>query len=236
MTVRVLNAEHIFPDPRRSRGDGLVAVGGDLHPSRVLEAYRHGIFPWPVDRMLTWFSPDPRMVLSPSEVHVSRSLRKVLRDEVFDVTMDRAFDQVIVNCASTPRTHESGTWITDDIIETYGALHDNGYAHSVEVWQNGRLVGGLYGISLGAVFCGESMFHHVTDASKVAFVTLARQLDAWGFDMVDCQLPTPHLASLGARPMRRARFLDRLGDAIASSGRRGRWSFDTELDVVHGRG
>ncbi len=232
MTVYVLSTEHVFPDPRKSRRDGRVAGGGDLHPERVLEAYQHGIFPWPVGRTLAWFCPDPRMVLEPGRVHVSKSLRKVLRDGTFDVTLDEAFDDVIRNCAQTPRDHESGTWITDEIIDTYGALHDAGHAHSVEVWQGGRLVGGLYGISQGRVFCGESMFHHVSDASKAAFVTLARQLDAWGFDMVDCQLPTPHLASLGAQPMPRARFLDRLGAAIAGPGRRGRGTLDADLEVA----
>lgn len=236
MTVYVLSTEHVFPDPRKSRRDGLVAVGGDLHPERVLEAYQQGIFPWPVGRTLAWFSPDPRMVLDPAGVHVSKSLRKVLRDRTFDVSFDEAFDDVIRSCADTPRDHESGTWITDEIVDAYGALHDAGHAHSVEVWQGGRLVGGLYGISQGRVFCGESMFHHVTDASKVAFVTLARQLEAWQFDMVDCQLPTPHLASLGAQPMPRARFLDRLGAAIDQPGRRGRWTLDPDLDVARARG
>lgn len=230
MTVYRLNQTHRFPDPRNAESNGLLAVGGDLSPERLLSAYASGVFPWPVDGLpLTWFSPDPRMIMHPTEAHISRSLRRVLRQEMFTVTMDTAFAEVISVCASIPRTHESGTWITSEMRQAYVRLHELGFAHSIECWQDGQLVGGLYGVSVGSVFCGESMFHHVGNASKVAFVSLAQQLARWGFDLIDCQLHTPHLERLGANTMSRKRFLKLLEVYSEKPTRRGKWTIDRDL-------
>lgn len=229
MPIYALNEEPVFPDPSDAEPDGLLAVGGDLAPRRVLTAYALGIFPWPIgDMPLAWFSPPDRMILDFANLRVSRSLRKSLRRGGFSITMDQAFSEVMAACSSTPRSKETGTWITDDMLRSYARIHEIGFAHSVEVWREGELVGGLYGISIGAMFCGESMFHRVTDASKVAFVGLARQLDAWGFHFLDCQLHTPHLESLGASEIPREDFKERLAGAIWKETRRGRWAFELE--------
>jgi leucyl/phenylalanyl-tRNA--protein transferase len=214
-----------FPDPNRADADGLVAYGGDLRPERLLAAYAQGIFPWPHDERwpLLWFSPDPRMVLVPSALHVSRSLRKTLRHGDFEVRFDTAFAQVIHACATIPRPTQRGTWITADMIQAYCVLHELGFAHCVETWADGALVGGLYGVSLGAAFFGESMFARRTDASKVAFVRLVQHLQAWQFHFVDCQMHTPHLARFGAVEWPRKRFLQALRDALREPTRRGRW-------------
>lgn len=225
MPIYALNDQPLFPDPREAEADGLLAIGGDLSPQRVLTAYALGIFPWPIPAApLAWFSPDPRMVLEPTEVRVSRSLRRSLRNGGFTVTFDEAFEDVIAGCSEAPRPGQQGTWITPAMIAAYTRLHRLGFAHSVEVRRDGALVGGLYGISLGRMFCGESMFHRVTDASKVAFVTLAAQLDEWDFAFLDCQLHTPHLASLGAHEIPRETFLSRLDDALQAATRRGAWT------------
>jgi leucyl/phenylalanyl-tRNA--protein transferase len=198
-----------FPPVERAlrEPNGLLAAGGDLSPERLLNAYRHGIFPWfGEDDPLLWWSPDPRMVLFVDELHVSRSLRRVISSGRFRVTFDRAFREVMAGCAA-PRPDESGTWITDEMIEAYSALASRGFAHSIETWSGGRLVGGLYGVAIGRMFYGESMFSRQADASKVALVTLTRQLARWGFEMIDCQMSTAHLASLGARDVPRAEFL-----------------------------
>lgn len=190
--------------------NGLLAAGGDLSPERLLAAYRHGCFPWYQEgQPLLWWSPDPRTVLCPEELHVSRSLRKKLRQEVFDVTFDQAFRAVIEGCAG-PRSYADGTWITTPMQDAYVTLHRLGVAHSVEVWQDGRLVGGLYGLAMGRLFFGESMFSHTTDASKVGFVTLVEHLRDWDFKLIDCQMPTQHLASFGARPIPRQVFAEAL--------------------------
>lgn len=190
--------------------NGLLAIGGCLSPERLINAYRHGIFPWynPGEPVL-WWSPDPRLVLFPERVRISRSLRKALRRSHYKVTYDRAFDRVIEGCAA-PRPGASGTWITEEMKRAYGSLHDLGLAHSVETWADGELVGGLYGIAIGQVFFGESMFHKKTDASKVAFVTLAGHLHQWNYQLVDCQVQTQHLFSLGAEEISRSDFADRL--------------------------
>ena len=186
--------------------NGLLAAGGDLSPERLIQAYRHGCFPWYQDgHPLLWWSPDPRTVLFPAELHVSRSLQKVLRQGAFSVTFDRAFDAVIQACAG-PRTYADGTWITSPMQAAYRELHQRGVAHSVEVWSNGALVGGLYGLAVGQLFFGESMFSLVSNASKVGFVELVRQLKDWGFVMIDCQMPTQHLHSFGARAISRQQF------------------------------
>jgi leucyl/phenylalanyl-tRNA--protein transferase len=214
-----------FPDPREADADGLVACGGDLHPHRLLAAYAQGIFPWPHDDFapLLWFSPDPRMVLRPPDLHVSRSLRKTIKKHRFDVRFDTAFEQVIRRCATVPRKGQRGTWITRDIIRAYGRLHKMGYAHSAEAWSEGELVGGLYGVSLGAAFFAESMFTLRPDASKVAFVHLVRQLEGWCFHLLDCQMQTPHLARFGATPWPRRRFLQAVAEALQAPTRRGSW-------------
>jgi leucyl/phenylalanyl-tRNA--protein transferase len=208
-----------FPDPEMAETDpdGLLAVGGDLSPERVLQAYRQGIFPWYDDSQpVLWWSPDPRMVLFPDELHVSRSLRKLLRQGRFDITFDQAFGQVIRACAE-PRRGESGTWLGREMIAAWETLYAQGQAHSVEAWGNGQLLGGLYGTALGAVFFGESMFSRKSNASKAAFVCLTRSLSRAGFGLVDCQIHTEHLASLGARLIPRTEFLARLGELQAES-------------------
>ena len=190
--------------------NGLLAAGGDLSPARLLAAYRHGCFPWYQDgQPLLWWSPDPRTVLYPDELHVSRSLRKKMRQGVFTVTFDQAFKDVIEGCAG-PRDYSDGTWITTPMQDAYIELHRLGAAHSVEVWQNDQLVGGLYGLAMGQLFFGESMFSRTTDASKAGFVTLVERLKEWGFKLIDCQMPTEHLASFGSRSIPRHVFAETL--------------------------
>ncbi len=197
-----------FPPVERAERepDGLLAVGGDLHPTRLLNAYRAGVFPWYTDpQPLLWWSPDPRTVLFPERLKVSRSLRKSLRNKGFEVSFDTAFERVIAACAA-PREGESGTWITDEMAAAYIQLHRLGHAHSVEVWRENELVGGLYGVAIGRVFFGESMFSRVSDASKVGFARLVEQLMARDFRLIDCQVHTRHLVSLGAEEIPRHRF------------------------------
>ncbi len=190
--------------------NGLLAAGGDLSAARLVAAYRHGCFPWYQDgQPLLWWSPDPRTVLLPNNLHISRSLRKVLRSDLFSVTFDRNFTDVIHAC-SEPRKDENGTWITSEMQAAYFALHAQGHAHSVEVWQQDQLVGGLYGIAIGQLFFGESMFSRTSNASKVGFVTLVSALKAAGFVLIDCQMPTAHLISLGAESIRRSEFSEYL--------------------------
>ena len=205
-----------FPDPSLAETDpdGLLAVGGDLAPERIVQAYRQGIFPWyGEDQPILWWSPDPRMVLFPDDLHVSRSLAKELRRKRFRVTFDLAFDRVIEACAQ-PRKDEPGTWLMPEMIVAYRALHQLGIAHSVEVWQDGELMGGLYGNALGSVFFGESMFSRISNASKVAFVCLVRSLSRSGYRLIDCQVFTPHLQSLGADLIPRERFLSLLNEQV----------------------
>jgi len=197
--------------------NGLLAAGGDLSPDRLLVAYRSGIFPWYSEgQPILWWSPDPRMVLYVDELHVTRSLRKRLGAGTFEVRIDCAFRAVIEACAQVPRHGQRGTWITPDVVRAYCELHRRGYAHSVEAWRDGTLVGGLYGLALGRMFFGESMFAHETDASKVALVHLVDKLRALGVPVVDCQQETAHLAALGARPIPRHRFAAHLGELIHS--------------------
>jgi len=209
--------------------NGLLAAGGDLSPRRLIAAYSHGIFPWfnPGDPIL-WWSPDPRMVLIPGELKVSRSLRKTLKKQIYEIRVDTAFPQVMQACAA-PRDEHGGTWITPAMISAYTELHRQGLAHSVETWMEDKLVGGLYGVSLGRMFYGESMFSLATDASKIAFVHLVRQLERWGFGMIDCQMKTAHLASLGAREIPRAEFSQRLAALVNLSEVTGRWRLDADL-------
>lgn len=223
--------ETVFPDPREAADHGLLAVGGDYRPELLLAAYAQGIFPWPNQGMPhAWFSPNPRMVLLPEELHVSRSLRKTLRQERFRITFDTAFDAVMHRCATVDRPDQAGTWISKELMAGFAALHRLGLAHSVECWADERLVGGLYGLGLGTVFCGESMFHLERDASKVAFVALVRRLQAWQFRMVDCQVYTEHLEKLGAREWDREDFLVQLKAAVRQPTRRGPWSEGVEIE------
>jgi leucyl/phenylalanyl-tRNA--protein transferase len=188
---------------------GLVAIGGDLTPRRVLAGYAQGIFPWPLlgeKGPVLWCSPDPRFVLFPEELHVSRSLRRTLRRRTFEVRYDTAFDRVVAECARSPRPGQRGTWITGEMRRVYVELHERGFAHSVESWREGELVGGLYGLALGGVFFGESMFARASEASKVAFVDLVERLRGWDFCVIDCQQRTAHLERFGAREVSRERF------------------------------
>ena len=197
-----------FPDVSFAmiQPNGLLAVGGDLRPDRLLHAYRRGIFPWFSDAQpILWWAPDPRAVLLPEAIKISRSLRKTLRREVFQVTFDRAFPRVIEACAA-PRSRQNDTWITTPMVAAYCELHARGVAHSVECWQDGALAGGLYGVAIGKIFFGESMFSHVSDASKVALASLCRS----GYELIDCQLPSEHLKRMGAIDIPRREFMDKL--------------------------
>jgi leucyl/phenylalanyl-tRNA--protein transferase len=217
MPVYLLDEELSFPAPEDANEEGIVAVGGDVSPERLLVAYEQGIFPWPARGYpLLWFSPDPRFALTPSHTHVSRSLRKVVRRGHLRVTADTAFSEVIDACAMTPRPHQQGTWITRELRDGYLGLHELGYAHSIEAWRDDELVGGLYGVALGGTFAGESMFASEADASKVAFTTLLGHLAKWGFRVVDCQVHTDHLARFGATMWPRDRFLSEWRSAVAT--------------------
>ncbi len=218
-----------FPDPGRalSDPDGLLAVGGDLSPERLLYAYRHGIFPWyHAEQPILWWSPDPRAVLFPREVHVSRSLRRRVAAGGYETTFDTAFSEVMAACAGPrPQQPEGGTWISPAMQAAYAELHRLGHAHSVEIWMEGELAGGLYGVAIGQVFFGESMFSRRTDGSKLALVHLARQLDAWGYGLIDCQVHSPHLESLGSVRIPRAAFLTILDERCGRPGRPAPWRF-----------
>jgi leucyl/phenylalanyl-tRNA---protein transferase len=228
MPIFRLVDEPIFPPPDYADPSGLLAVGGDLSNERLLEAYRLGIFPWySDDQPILWWSPDPRLVLDLKDFGISRSLRKTLKKGVFQVTFDHAFEQVIQACAVVPRAAQNGTWITEEMQEAYINLHGLGYAHSVESWFGGKLAGGLYGVSLGKAFFGESMFHLKTDASKVALATLVEKLKSWDFHFIDSQMTTEHMVRLGAKELPRRIFLKRLQSALRHPTRRGRWHIDT---------
>lgn len=217
-----------FPPVEMALADpnGLLAVGGDLSVARLLDAYRHGIFPWfnPGEPIL-WWTPDPRMVLVPAEVRVTRSLARRMRNAGFEFRVDTAFTEVMQACAA-PREGAGGTWISPALIAAYGRLFEAGYAHSVETWLDGRLVGGLYGVAIGRIFYGESMFSRESDASKAALVRLARQLEGWGFGLIDCQMETPHLASMGAHTLPRAAFMSALAELVNLPHVPGPWHFD----------
>lgn len=230
MPIAWLPREHLFPDPREADENGIVAVGGDLNPRRVLAAYACGIFPWPHEGMpLLWFSPEPRYVLALEELKIWRSLRQALHKRRFTITLDTAFARVMASCGKMVRNGEKGTWITPPLRQCYTALHEAGFAHSAEAWLDGELVGGLYGVSLGGMFCGESMFHTETDASKVAFVALCRQLQRWNFDFVDAETYTAHMARYGTRPVARAKFLHALERTLKKPTRTGKWEIEPQL-------
>jgi len=223
-----------FPPADRATDEGLLAIGGDLSRERLLAAYRHGIFPWfSAGQPILWWSPDPRAVLFPEAIRIRRSLAKRIRNGGFTATADRCFREVVEQCAAPRRGDpQGGTWIVPEMVAAYAALHEAGDAHSIEVWREGRLVGGLYGVAVGGAFCGESMFSLERDASKVALAYLAAQLARWSYHLIDCQLPTRHLASLGAVAVPRRDFLDRLAAAVEAPGRPGRWHLDAGLDPL----
>jgi leucyl/phenylalanyl-tRNA--protein transferase len=226
VTVFLLGQDpEAFPPPERADRSGLLAVGGDLSPARLLAGYRRGIFPWYSEgQPILWHSPNPRFVLLPGQLHVPRSLEKVLRRRTYDVRADTAFPEVLSACAVAPRPGQDGTWITDAMRAAYVELSRLGYAHCAEAWQGEELVGGLYGVSLGSAFFGESMFALAPDASKLAFVTLVEKVAGWGFTLVDCQVETEHLARFGAEHVPRRRFLEALQDALARPTRIGPWT------------
>lgn len=206
-----LSSEHIFPSPLSANREGIVAVGGDLDPQRILLAYKMGIFPWfESDDHLLWWSPDPRMVLFPNKLKISKSTKKVLNNNSFEITFNKSFTEVVKACAKVKRFGQNGTWITEGLMKAYKKLHEEGYAYSVEVWENFELVGGLYGIDLGHIFCGESMFTKTNNASKIAFIHLVRELSKNGYKLIDCQVPSAHLKSLGAEIISRQDFVKHL--------------------------
>jgi len=223
-----------FPNIHSALDDpnGLLAAGGDLSPERLLKAYQQGIFPWFDDEQpILWWSPDPRAVLFPNNIHVSKSLAKLIRKGGFRISFDEAFDEVVRACAA-PRRYSEGTWITDDMLGAYNTIHNMGYAHSLEVWQGDALVGGLYGISLGKLFFGESMFSRTDNASKIAFVALAKQLEQWQFPLIDCQIPNPHLSSLGVSEISRREFKNYLKEFTEREHPTGHWIFELSLEQL----
>lgn len=220
-----LSKELVFPSPNLANPDGILAIGGDLSAERLLLAYQNGIFPWySEDEPILWWSPDPRFILYPEDLKVSKSMRPYFNQNKFKITYDQAFRTIITSC-SKPRPNDpfGGTWLTNEMIDAYCHLHELGFAHSVEAWQNGQIVGGLYGVGLGQVFFGESMFAKVSNASKVAFISLVRQLKELNYKLVDCQVYTKHLESLGAVEVPREDFLIELRTLLAPPHYRGNW-------------
>ncbi len=225
MPVYKLKKEIVFPNPNNAHPCGLLAVGGDLSFERLLLAYTNGIFPWFTEgEPILWWSPDPRLVLFPEKLKVSKSLKQTIRSKKFNVKFDTNFEEVINCCAEVPRKNEDGTWITKEMIEAYNILYKQGFAHSVETYYKDKLVGGLYGVSLGRAFFGESMFHFMTDASKVALFYLVEKLKLWKFDFIDAQIKTGHLLSLGAEEINRKKYLKLLNVSLISKTIRGPWS------------
>ncbi|MGA9176805.1 MAG: leucyl/phenylalanyl-tRNA--protein transferase [Desulfobacterales bacterium] len=226
MPVFLLSDTIEFPTPHLASEDGLLAVGGDLSQERLLLAYRMGIFPWfSNNEPILWWSPDPRLVLYPHEIKISKTLRKIIKKDVFNVTIDLAFNEVINQCAQVRVQKNEGTWIVRDMIDAYCNLHEAGFAHSVEVWHQGYLAGGLYGVSLGKCFFGESMFTRISNASNVGLAKLVDHLKELSFDMIDCQVPTEHLTRFGARQIPRIRFLNQLEKSLKAPTQKGKWRF-----------
>jgi leucyl/phenylalanyl-tRNA---protein transferase len=219
-----------FPPVDLASPEGLLAIGGDLGSERLLEAYRHGIFPWySEDQPILWWSPDPRATLFPDKLHISHNLKKILRKQKFHVTLDTKFREVITACARPRQQQEkTGTWITPAMIDAYCHLHEMGFAHSTEVWLDDKLAAGLYGVALGRAYFGESMFSVETDASKVGFVYTVIQLAAWKFQLIDCQVSSDHLAQFGAVDIRRSEFMEKLELALKHTDRKGKWTLDTD--------
>ncbi len=225
MPIFQLTDQLIFPDPSMADASGILAVGGDLSPERLQLAYEHGIFPWfSEDEPIIWWSPDPRFVLYTNKVHVSTTMRRILRQGRFRLTVDTAFEEVIKNCKQKERKGQEGTWITKGMQQAYTQLHHIGIAHSVEVWQEEKLVGGMYGVSLGDCFFGESMFSHVSNASKAALIVLGQKLQQLGFRFIDCQVYTKHLKSMGAENIPRDQFLNEIKEGLKKKTLKGNWS------------
>jgi leucyl/phenylalanyl-tRNA--protein transferase len=236
MPVFRLDDRLVFP-PVHLAEDGLLALGGDLKPERVLLGYAQGIFPWYAENLpILWHSPDPRMVMTTRDLVIDRSLRKAVRRAPYRLAMDTAFADVLAGCATAPRPGQSGTWLIPDMVEAYGKLHELGFAHSIEAWQDDTLVGGLYGVSLGAAFFGESMFAKAPDASKIAFCACVRQLDRWGIGLIDCQVHTEHLERFGAYEVPRQSYMELLKRALDEPTKRGKWAFDIDLEAFAGSG
>ena len=226
MPVFLLSDTIEFPPPQLASEEGLLAVGGDLSQKRLLLAYRMGIFPWfSNNEPILWWSPDPRLVLYPHEFKISKTIKKIIKKDVFKVTMDLAFNEVINQCAHVRLKKNQGTWIVKDMIDAYCNLHESGFAHSVEVWQGGDLAGGLYGVSLGKCFFGESMFTRVSNASNIGLVKLVEHLKKLSFDMIDCQVATEHLTRFGARQIPRIRFLNQLEKSLKAPTIKGKWDY-----------
>ncbi|MEO1448089.1 MAG: leucyl/phenylalanyl-tRNA--protein transferase [Bacteroidota bacterium] len=233
MPVFGLGEQLIFPPAHLANPDGILAVGGDLQAERLLLAYENGIFPWyDEEDPIIWWAPDPRFVLFPADLKVSKSMRQVLRRETFRMSFDQDFPAVIRQCQKTPRPGQRGTWITDAMQQAYIDLHEMGFAHSVEVWQDELLVGGLYGVSLGNSFFGESMFAHVSNASKAGFITLVRRLEQEGFQLIDCQVYTKHLESLGAKEIPREQFMRQLAESLNNPAHSGNWGTWLSTDPI----
>jgi leucyl/phenylalanyl-tRNA--protein transferase len=232
MPVYQLPEQLIFPDPEEAEPEGLLAVGGDLSPERLLLAYSMGIFPWYADEdPILWWSPDPRLILEPESLKISKSLKRIICKKQFSITIDHDFKTVINKCATAKRK-EDGTWIVNDMINAYIELHHKGFAHSVEVWEKEKLVGGLYGVSIGKIFFGESMFSKTNNASKIALVYLVKTLSEWGFSCIDCQIKTEHLISMGAREISRHDFLNLLKKTGGEKTRVGKWNLSENLELL----
>lgn len=236
MPVFRLDDRLVFP-PVHLAEDGLLAVGGDLRPERLLLAYTKGIFPWYGENLpILWHSPDPRMVMTTPDLVVQRSLRKAIRRRPYELRVDTAFSQVLAACAAAPRPGQRGTWLIDEMREAYQSLFELGFAHSFEAWRGDELVGGCYGVSLGAAFFGESMFARASDASKIAYTACVNQLHQWGIGLIDCQVHTEHLERFGAYEIPRLSYLELLAVALDQPTRRGRWHLDLDLDDFVARG
>ncbi len=222
-----------FPPAWLARSDGLLCIGGDLSPGRLLLAYKNGIFPWfSMDEPFLWWSPDPRLVLFPREINISKSLNKKIKKNLLNVTMDNAFEQTIQCCAKPRKEGYEGTWLVDEMIDAYIQLHDMGYAHSIETWRENKLVGGLYGVCLGGSFFGESMFSFENDASKIALVALASYLKNQRFDLIDCQVTTTHLLNMGACEISRNSFLDIINKSVKRKDLKNIWNPNISLEVI----
>jgi leucyl/phenylalanyl-tRNA--protein transferase len=230
MPVFRLDDRLVFP-PVHLAEDGLLALGGDLRPERLILGYTKGIFPWYAENLpILWHSPDPRMVMTTRDLIVQRSLRKQIKRKPYRLAIDTAFGEVLRGCAASPRPGQTGTWLIPEMVEAYTRLHELGFAHSIEAWRDDELVGGLYAVSLGAAFFGESMFARAPDASKIAYTAIVRQLDAWQIGLIDCQVHTEHLERFGAYEVPRQDYLDMLSVALDEPTRRGRWAFELDLD------
>ncbi|MEM7009276.1 MAG: leucyl/phenylalanyl-tRNA--protein transferase [Thermodesulfobacteriota bacterium] len=227
----MLDKRIVFPDPREAEPNGLLAVGGDLSSERLLLAYRSGIFPWFSEGdPILWFSPDPRLVIFLDDLYVSTKLKKIIRSGQFEIRIDADFEQVIARCSKSERRGQDGTWITDDMINAYLELHTKGYAHSVETYHDGELVGGLYGVSLGGAFFGESMFFDMSNASKVALYFLVEALKSWNFQFIDSQVPNSHMKAMGGKELKREDFLKMLDKAMMSESRVGSWNHEQSIE------